>query len=203
MSSNIVEYLYQDRDKQQANIASGIAPAAKSNYGIYESDFDLLDRDHSGIKSLKAFIGDDALQQTVSHVNGGVVPPERIENEFRDSWYHITNNAGFHDAHVHGGCSWCGIFYLQAGESGQRVGAAAPNGGNRFYSPHWTGGAYSDYGNQYLANVYVDPPIQDGTLLLFPSFLKHSGLPYRGKTDRVIISFNSRSNVRPERLSVD
>lgn len=191
-SNDIVAHLYALRDRQSKNIESGIATSAKSNYGIYESDFDLLDDAHEGIQSLRAFIT-ASLRQAVSHVNGSQVPADQIGIEYCDSWYHITNDGGFHDAHVHGGCSWCGIYYLQVGESGTRVGAAAPNGGNRFYSPHWAGGAYNDYGNSYLSNVYIDPPIQDGMLLLFPSYLKHSGLPYRGEQDRIVISFNSRS----------
>jgi len=34
-------------------------------------------------------------------------------------------------------------------------------------------------------------------LLLFPSFLRHSALPYTGREDRVVIAFNTRSTLRP------
>jgi hypothetical protein len=34
-----------------------------------------------------------------------------------------------------------------------------------------------------------------GTLVLFPAYLLHSGLPYKGDRDRVILSFNSRSTL--------
>jgi hypothetical protein len=34
-------------------------------------------------------------------------------------------------------------------------------------------------------------------LLLFPSYLLHSGLAYRGAKDRVILSFNSLIRYRP------
>ena len=93
------------------------------------------------------------------------------------------------------GCSWCGIYYLQIGESGQRSDGGAPNGGNRFYSPLRVGGGYKDFGNQYLDFNFVDPPIQDGLLILFPSYLMHSGLPYHGEKDRIVISFNSQVTV--------
>jgi uncharacterized protein (TIGR02466 family) len=129
----------------------------------------------------------------VSHVNGGKAEPSRIEVEIPDSWYHITNDGGFHDAHYHGGCSWCGIYYVRLGDSGQKSGKGAPNGGSRFYSPHCGGGIYKDYGNKYLDSAYADPPVSDGTLLLFPAYLLHSGLPYRGEQDRIVIAFNSRS----------
>lgn len=192
----LLEYLYQLRDEQTGNIASGISPAVKSSEGLYESDFDLLARDHPGIVKFREFAA-RAVARAVSHVNGGELQPSQIRVEFLDSWYHITNAGGFHDCHGHGGCSWCGIYYLQAGSSGQRTGAGAANGANRFYSPLSRGGTYLDYGAKYLTLSHVDPPIADGTLILFPSYLMHSGLPYTGEQDRVIISFNSRSVPAP------
>ena len=63
---------------------------------------------------------------------------------------------------------------------------------SRFYSPIGTGGAFSDYGNAYLSSNRVDITPVDGMLLLFPSYLLHSALPYRGEKDRIVISFNSQ-----------
>lgn len=78
---------------------------------------------------------------------------------------------------------------------------SSPNGGSRFYSPIPLG--YRDFGNRYLFEE-MDAPIQDGLLILFPSYLRHSGLPYHGTRDRIVIAFNARiflkgvpSNLRP------
>ncbi|MEL6264771.1 MAG: putative 2OG-Fe(II) oxygenase, partial [Pseudomonadota bacterium] len=98
---------------------------------------------------------------------------------------------------AHPGCSWCGIYYLQVGDS-EPVEVGAPNGLNRFYCPISTGGMVSDYGAAYLNAGYVDPPVRDGMLILFPAHLQHSGLPYAGSRDRLIISFNSRSYLGPK-----
>jgi uncharacterized protein (TIGR02466 family) len=194
----IIRYLYELKEKQGTNIASGIASGAKPPEGLYESDFDLLDRQHAGLQKLKGFIT-HGVRQAVSHVNRSELEPARLLVEITDSWFHITNDGGFHDAHFHGGCSWCGIYYLQVGQAGQRTESSAPNGGNRFYSPLWSGGGYKDYGNKYLDFSYVDPPIADGLLLLFPSYLLHSALPYRGDKDRIVISFNTRTTTAGER----
>lgn len=188
----LIEYLYQLRAEQAGQIASRVAPKAKAAHGIYEGDFDLLSRDHPSIQRLRAHLV-RCVKLAVAHVNGGSAAPERIDVEIPDSWYHITNDGGFHDAHYHGGCSWCGIYYVQLGETGPSASGGAPNGGSRFYSPLATGGGYKDYGNKYLESAYVDPPINDGMLILFPSYLLHSGLPYRGAQDRIVIAFNSRS----------
>ena len=112
-----------------------------------------------------------------------------------DSWYHITNAGGFHDAHFHHGCSWCGIYYVRVGDSGTRPSGGAPNGGSRFYCPLTCGGQYRDFGNRYLGGT-LDMPVEDGLLVIFPSFLLHSGLPYQGAQDRIVIAFNARVHVR-------
>jgi uncharacterized protein (TIGR02466 family) len=187
----LIQHLYRIRDAAPARIASGVAPAAKSASGLFESDFDLLDDDHSGLRRLRFFI-QDTVSLAVWHVNGQSVPRTRLTIELVESWFHITNQGGFHDAHFHGGCSWCGIYCLQLGEAGPGPPGGAPNGGNRFYSPLRLGGAHIDYGNQYLEYSFIDPPLREGMLLLFPSYLLHSGLPYRGRQDRIVISFNSR-----------
>jgi uncharacterized protein (TIGR02466 family) len=186
----MIARLYELKSKEPARIASGIAPAAKSAAGLFESSFDLFADPHPGLKKFVAF-ADESVRRAVAHVNGSRVDPAQLRVSFPDSWFHITNGGGFHDAHHHGNCSWCGIYYLQAGESGRGPERSAPNGGNRFYSPLGAGGAYRDYGNRYLDVAYVDPPPRDGLLILFPSYLLHSGLPYCGRQDRIVISFNS------------
>ncbi|MBU6173407.1 MAG: hypothetical protein KGQ60_06355, partial [Planctomycetes bacterium] len=70
-------------------------------------------------------------------------------------------------------------------------GASAPNGGSRFYSPIGQGGAYRDTGNRYL-HPFFDPPLENGLLILFPSHLLHSGLPYHGKRERIVLAFNAQ-----------
>jgi len=186
----IIAHLYELKSRETARIASGVAPAAKSATGLFESNFDLFASPHPGLAKFAAFAA-ESVRAVVSHVNGSRIAPGQLRVTFPDSWFHVTNNGGFHDAHFHGSCSWCGIYYLQAGDSGRGSERGAPNGGNRFYSPLAAGGGYVDYGNQYLDVTYVDPPPQDGLLILFPSYLLHSALPYHGAKDRIVISFNS------------
>ena len=39
---------------------------------------------------------------------------------------------------------------------------------------------------------YVQPAVDEGKLILFPGYVRHSALPYHGKTDRVVVAFNAR-----------
>jgi uncharacterized protein (TIGR02466 family) len=180
---------------QKENIESGVAIGAKSADGLYESTLDLFESTtHPDVKQLARFCA-STVRKAVWEVNGREVDAKRIKVEFKDSWYHITNKSGFHDAHVHGGCSWCGIYYVQAGDSAKELTKGAGNGVSRFYSPLTRGGQYSDYGNKYLGGGIVDIPPRDGMLVLFPAYLLHSGLPYIGNTDRILVAFNSATTL--------
>jgi uncharacterized protein (TIGR02466 family) len=196
-AASIIEHLYDIRSGATKNIASGVAPNSKSKDGLFESTFDLFEKtEHEGLRRLVKFI-ESSVRRAVWHVNGRDVDPNRIRVEFIDSWFHITNDRGFHDAHYHGGCSWCGVYYLQIADVPEAYPDHAPNGVNRFYSPRPFGGAHSDFGNAYLGYGHVDVPPTPGTLVIFPAYLLHSGLPYAGSKDRVILSFNSRSTLDP------
>ena len=96
--------------------------------------------------------------------------------------------------HWHHGCSWCGIFYVDIGDY-QAATLGAPNGGSRFYCPISAGGSYKDAGNRYV-QPHFDPPLENGLLLIFPSHLLHSGLPYFGNKPRIVIAFNAQVHLR-------
>ena len=188
----LLQFLAELRKSAKSNIASGVAPVAKSMHGLFESDFDLFKRDHPALRKLVAWI-EQTVRQAVCVANGGRARPEQVCVEIHESWFHVSNAGGFHDAHYHGGCSWCGVFYVQAGDPRQTDNSGAGNGVTRFYSPIGTGGLVADFGNEYLTNNRIDITPVDGMLLLFPSYLLHSGLPYSGERDRVVIAFNSKS----------
>jgi hypothetical protein len=44
----------------------------------------------------------------------------------------------------------------------------------------------------------MDVPPIPGTLVLFPAYLLHSGLPYKGDKDRVLLAFNTTSTLTPD-----
>lgn len=68
------------------------------------------------------------------------------------------------------------------------------NGVTRFYGHQMDiiGGAFMDSGNLYLQNTGFDSKPEEGMLCVFPSHLKHTAMPYVGKKDRIIVSFNAQ-----------
>jgi hypothetical protein len=177
-------------------IASGVATSAKSATGLIESPLNLFSTTKEpNLQALVAWIS-GCVRAAVSQVNGGAVAPDKLRVEFTESWFHITNDGGFHDAHTHGNCSWCGIYYLAAGDPDTVPASGATkagNGVNRFYGPLPKGGMLRDYGNNYLRRYYVDVQPIEGRLVLFPSYLMHSALPYAGAADRIVLAFNTQT----------
>ncbi|MDC0948986.1 putative 2OG-Fe(II) oxygenase [Gammaproteobacteria bacterium] len=113
-------------------------------------------------------------------------------------WFQCSNNYAFHETHVHGNCSWSGVYYVQAGDCSKKAGDIGdngqPNGITRFYGPHmeYMAGGHGDMGNLYLQYHSFDEFPADGKLVVFPSHLKHMVFPYNGQTDRVIVSFHAQ-----------
>jgi hypothetical protein len=142
----------------------GIAGRAKR--GLYESPPELFS--HPEAQGLMQFCG--------------AVAANAFEKDiyFPESWCHITNHGGYHDAHAHVDYARhgvCGIYYLQCAECT----VDPPNGINRFYSP-----------SLFEPNDVVDLAPAEGKLVLFPGHVRHAALPYSGREDRIVISFNAR-----------
>ena len=113
---------------------------------------------------------------------------------FRLGIYGFVFGYGYHDAHNHPNCSWCGIYCIEKGNSNQKN----QNGINRFHSP--LNSSMADAGNYYLQAGAWDWEPKDGHLLVFPSYLMHSALPYNGDIDRIIMSFNSTTVEQQEAI---
>ena len=113
-------------------------------------------------------------------------------------WFQISNQYGFHETHVHGNCSWSGVYYVQSGQSSKNrndLGAnGQPNGITRFYGPNteYQAGGFGELGNFYLQDNTYDSYPEDGKLVIFPSHLKHMVFPYNGEQDRIIVSFHAQ-----------
>jgi len=171
---------------EASEAASRIAPHAKS--GLFESRFDLFERDVPELQRLRAFCA--AVVEKVGRAEHAKLwPPDTaVRVQMVDSWFHITRDGGYHDVHSHAMCSWCGIYYVDIGDSTLRP----VNGVNRFYDPRSNTESFSDLGTHYLREEScVDMPLANGALLVFPAYLRHAALPYRGARDRIVVAVNA------------
>ena len=190
LKAGLVRHAYEIERRAKGPIASGVAPLAKS--GLYESPFDLFaTADVPEVGSLRAFCAQSVAEIVVGlhqQANGGRNVLGAVAVHIVEAWMHITRDGGYHDVHTHPGFSWCGIYYVQSGEST----ADPPNGVNRFYPP-WDVG-YQDVGSTVYQPEVFQPAAVDGKLILFPGYVRHSAVPYRGPTDRILVAFNARAS---------
>jgi len=173
------------KELQEAKNVSNITPSIKVN--LYESDFDFLQYDNDSVRKLAEWIRDRVWQSAADANKGYWQPGDRLGVKVHESWVHITKNSGYHDVHSHPMSSWSGIYYIEPGNSN----VENKNGINRFYNPNRT--MYTDPGTDFISKSgSIDIPNVAGTLVIFPSWINHSAMPYKGKADRVLMAFNSQ-----------
>jgi uncharacterized protein (TIGR02466 family) len=185
IAGGLKRHIYGLREKADAEVMSGVAGSIKTN--LFESTFDFFSSEVEEVKTLKQFCGQMTME-IVRHVNAAFwSTADQFSLSFQDSWCHVTTDGGFHEWHNHPNCSWCGIYYVDIGDS------TPENGANAFYDPRSPSMSYVDHGTRYLEDdLRVRVPPENGTLLIFPSYLYHSGTLYRGERDRLLVSFNAR-----------
>lgn len=186
IKSSLIDHCYAiERRAAEA----GAANADKAP--VFESRPDLFKPGETPeVLAVRQFVV-DALSQSFIHLfkirNPEVPPPGHITIDLSESWVQLMRDGGYADARYNANCSWCGLYYVDVGESS----AADPaNGVDRFFPPMGMG--YEDLGSMAYRQSPINVTPEDGKLILFPSYLQHSAVPYRGKKDRIVIAFNTR-----------
>ncbi len=181
----LLAHIYQRQQEQENAVDSEVAVQAKHN--LSESRLDFLEDEVPEVMELRRMV-EELISEVAFEVNQQHWPEDcEAYAHVIESWYHITKNGGYHDAHSHPNCSWCGIYYLDPGEANLE----GRNGINRFYDPRVNAEHYADPGTAYLGGQgFWDFAPKEGQVVIFPSYLKHSALPYFGQKDRVVVAFN-------------
>lgn len=188
IKQDLLDLFYAHRDEH-----------AKTSGPVYASRDNLFElyKEHPAFAAMIKFILDSVFQ-VAAHANGKAWKnSQNIGVRLTGVWFQISNASGFHETHVHGNCSWSGVYYVQAGESSRsstdrRDGLL--NGITRFYGPYmdFYAGGHVEFGNLYLQQASWDSYPEDGKIAVFPSYLKHMVFPYSGEPDRVIVSFHAQ-----------
>ncbi|MFT6897934.1 MAG: hypothetical protein ACJA13_002348 [Paraglaciecola sp.] len=189
VNSELVKLFYKHRSKDDG--ADADAP-------IYSSLDDLLMRyDNPSLNQLFTFVSQSVFEIS-SSMNSDIwkhSQSKKMNMEVVGAWFQIQNGHGYHETHTHGNCAWSGVYYVQVDDDEKRKKNktfGVMNGITRFYGHHMDviGGGYMDSGNLYLQSTSFDSKPEEGVLCIFPSHLKHMAMPYEGKKDRIIVSFN-------------
>ncbi|MCP4981631.1 MAG: hypothetical protein GY935_14190 [Gammaproteobacteria bacterium] len=184
----LLELFYDHRDREHRNPQQA-----------YASADDLLSKYplHQELNELAEFISQGVVEVAREANKGLWQESEKVKINITGLWFQISNNHAFHEMHVHGNCSWSGVYYVRSGDCSKSADShrgVQPNGITRFYGPHMEhmAGGSGDYGNFYLHDSSWDSYPEDGKLCVFPSHIKHMPFPYNGTEDRVIVSFHAQ-----------
>jgi len=159
------------------------------NYNLYQSNYDLHLENNEVLKKVFNFIANSILT-TCKIANKKII--EKLNNKDQkfkvnidESWFIKYKDKGLVYPHMHDGCSWCCVYYVNIGKDAKKM-----NGSTFFLRPY-AGTSKIDFGGKYLANDTRIFNAEEGKLLVWPNFLIHGSHPYEGQEKRIIISANT------------
>lgn len=165
-------------------------PAPTTRINIFDSEMDLFEWEDDAVKNLKRILL-PICEQTIQSLNGYNFELTSRFSTSVDSWFHITNDHGYISPHIHSNASWSAVYYV---DDGLPDATYEDNGVIRFLDTRTGANMYLDAGNYGLkepfnSGAFVVKP-ENGTFIMFPSYLSHEVAPFKGKGKRISIAMN-------------
>jgi uncharacterized protein (TIGR02466 family) len=155
----------------------------RSNVGGWQSDYDLLNWPEPEINQLKEWVN-----EAFGEMMAVQVGPSPIACRLAvTAWANINRRGDFNRGHTHSTNHWSGVYYV---DTGQPVEGRPLSGAIEFTDPRPAIGVYDIPGAPQASTWTITP--EPGLMLLFPSWLRHTVLPYEGPGERITIAFNIR-----------
>ena len=151
----------------------------KSNInGWHSPDFNLKDKDGTAYKflvTLQPYIMD------VFSSYGWVYNPQKVF--FSGMWAIINKKGSFNTEHIHPNSNLSAAYYVKAPDNCGEFKVSNPHAISRDKFPE------RDNPTE-LNRLIAKHKVEEGDLLIFPSYLPHSVLPNESEEDRIVVSFN-------------
>ena len=102
----LLDLFYQHRDREQ-----------RKPKQAYASKDDLLSQYplHQELNELAEFISQGIVEVAKEANRSLWRDGEKVSVNITGLWFQISNNHAFHEMHVHGNCSWSGVYYVTLG----------------------------------------------------------------------------------------
>lgn len=160
------------------------AEASISNFGGWQSRADFLETDDPAVAALVRYI-QGLLRTLLAAPVGGDVSRIQGGLELR-GWANVNRDGDFNRIHNHAENHWSGVYYVDLGKTRPGI---RHNGAIEFLDPRPAAGAAPLPGFNLGTPLTVTP--KPGEFILFPSWLQHGVLPFRGEGERISIAFNA------------
>ena len=157
---------------------------------LFESRFNLFRWPETCVQELRAFMMNSIVQAVmqVSQVTPEEFSRLTIHNH---TWFHVTRYAGSFVAHNHPLASWSAVYCVRAGE---RLPDRPDSGVLRFLDTRLGSDAYLDPANRGLRSPFALRPLEvrleEGQVIVFPSFAFHEVSPFYGRDTRITVATN-------------
>ena len=160
------------------------SPGAKvSNVGGWQSTTDLMSWEVAELEPLKGWIN-----KAYGAVMGRELGTEGFQSRFSAvAWANVNESGDYNRAHTHANNHWSGVYYVDTGRPDPAI---MPNGAIELFDPRPAVSVFTLPGVPDVSTWTIHPDV--GTMLLFPSWLRHGVLPYFGEGPRISIAFNLR-----------
>ncbi|TXG98254.1 MAG: hypothetical protein E6R09_11610 [Rhodocyclaceae bacterium] len=184
INADIIEEIRVRREKEQGMV--------RSNRVGWHSDLDFFARKEPAHRELA-----QKIMQCLADATQRVADKDKLANLRLecDGWVNVNPKGGYNVPHDHPGAFWSAAYYIQVPEpaNGGMAGAiefidhrSAPPGQGLVQSP-------------YMRSLHAMRPTP-GTLVVFPSTLKHWVHPNDADEDRITIAINAKVAVDPEKM---
>lgn len=162
---------------------------SRSNRGGWHSRDDLFRRPEPALSRLAALIR-DAVNDATCRIAPGTDPS--LFTLDCEGWINVNPPGGFNAPHDHPGWYWSGAYYVATPDPGAEARRADPTAGCiEFLDGRTNLRVLSHIDAQCMASKVVYRP-EAGTLILFPSHLRHWVYPNAASGERVSVAFNAR-----------
>ena len=157
---------------------------------VFESRFNLFRWPEPCVRELRQFVL-DAVTRTV--LSATTLQPQDLARLklHNHTWFHVTRYAGSFISHNHPMASWSAVYCVRAGD---RVPDQPESGLLRFFDPRLGANSFRDPANAQLSAGFGLRPLElrlnEGQLIVFPSYLFHEVTPFYGSKLRITVATN-------------
>jgi uncharacterized protein (TIGR02466 family) len=164
-------------------------PAMAIPEGLFESTFDFFASSEPEIQTLKVFCF-RRLQEVLAALNQQSDADIAALSLHSHTWFHVTRDGAYFSAHNHPMASWSGVYCVDPGD----ITEDKQSGAISFQNPIAGSAMFLDDANSRtklpFSGKNFSMQLRAGEVVLFPSYLIHQVLPYRGLRERITIAFN-------------
>jgi uncharacterized protein (TIGR02466 family) len=182
-----LESLFLARESEEyKNPTPSHVPQAET----FESRFNLFLWPETCIRELRDFMLNAVGQMVLATTSLKAEDISRLKFQ-NQTWFHVSRYAGSFIAHNHPLASWSAVYCVRAGEA---VPDHPESGVLRFLDPRQGANAYTDPANMQMNRAYALAPLevrlQEGQLVMFPSYVFHEVAPFYGRDTRITVATN-------------